>query len=242
MFTRLALMFFMATLLIPGITHAEEPGDTIGTISVSGRVKEGFPPDRVKLVFEVETQGKKVPKAVAENNEKIETILRSLRSLSASDPDLIIKTSAYTVAPVYEYKKLQNERVLTGYRVDNQITIETKEVERAGWILARALENGANRVQGVTHSLSEYEGFCKELLTEAASKAKREADIVALALGEKAGKIKSVSSSCSSSNPRPPIIVREMRIAKKADSPDVPVKAGEVTVDATVNAVFWVGE
>ena len=221
------------------LSYAQELKEEKGTISVIGEAREYYTPDTVFITLGVETTGRTVSETVAENSKKSERVVSALKSLiSPADGDSI-KTSSYTVQSVYEYDNVKKKSILTGYKVLNQVTVRSNEIEAAGRITDNALQSGANQVQGIRFTLSEEKEFCENILRKSAERAKREASFVARTLGTTISGIKSISPSCGR-QPHP--VYREVATETKmvAAAPETPLEAGDIMVSATVSVVFYI--
>lgn len=150
-----------------------------------------------------------------------------------------IKTTSYRVSPQYFYVKETRKTRIDAYLVTNQVKIRTEKFKSVNNILETALKNGANKIDNLHFYLENKDQVCAELLTEAATKAKTEAEIVAKALGSSIKGIKRVTSSCDSSNPRPMRALYD-GLSAKEESAHIPIEAGDLNVNADIYAEFYV--
>lgn len=223
------------------LSYAQELKEEKGTISVMGEAREYYTPDTVFITLGVETTGKTVSGTVAENSKKSEGVVSALKSLMSPAAGDSIKTTSYTVQPVYEYDNAAKKSILTGYKVLNQVTVRSKKIEIAGKIIDNALQSGANQVQGISFMLSKEEESCEGVLKKAAERAKREASFVARMLGTTLSGIKSISPSCGR-QPRPIYRQAVMETKMSVAVPETSIEAGDIMVSATVNIVFYIGK
>lgn len=221
-----------------GLSNAHESKEEKGTISVMGEASEYYPPDTVLITLGVETTGKTVSGTVVENSRKSEGVVSALKNLIRPTAGDSIKTSSYTVQSVYEYDNATKKSILTWYKVLNQVTVRSKEIEKAGRIIDTAMQSGANQVQGISFTLSEEKEYCEGILKRAAERAKREASFVAQTLGTTIAGIKTISPSCG--RQLLPIYrqaVMETKMMSAAS--ETSIEAGDIMVSATVNVVFY---
>lgn len=209
-----------------------------GTISVTGEAKDYFSPDIATINLAVETSEKTANEAVLQNSKKAEKVVKTLKLLISPDRGDSIKTSSYTVQPVYEYDNVRKKSVLTGYRARHQVTVRTEKIESAGMIIDNAVQNGANEVMGVNFALMEVKEYCDGVYKKAADKARREAAFVAQALGTKITGIKSITPSCGMEAPRP--IYRQAMTEVMAAPAETTIETGDIAVNASVNIVFYI--
>jgi uncharacterized protein len=144
-----------AALLLRGQqagTPAGGPTTEKGTINTSGTATLKVKPDAVHVYFGVQTVGKTVKDARAENSEKCKRLIAALNALRIGD--LKIKTADINVDLV---QASQNDAAklpeILGYRVTNSFSVlvqdsdAAKLSQNASRVLDTALENGANFVQ-----------------------------------------------------------------------------------------------
>lgn len=237
------ILFAFITLLFISLhpVSATEPEgeDKRGTISVTGVASEYYPPDIVTITLSVENISKTASDSVAQNSMRAEKVVSKLKTLIDPSSGDSIKTSSYSVRPVYEYDNVKKRNVLTGYRVVNQVTVRTKKIETVGALIDKAIENGANQVQGITFTLADEKDYCDRVLKKATARAEREATVVAQSLNVKIAGIKYIEPSCRKEARYPVQRVMVME-AKAAEAPETPIEAGDIVIYGTVNVVFYI--
>lgn len=207
----------------------------LNVISVRGKATTDVKSDMANLSLAVETESRELKDAINENNIKSQKVYDSVKKLLGKDDK--IQTANFNVRPIYTYdKNAKPARKLTGYTVTNQVKIRTKNIENLGVIMEIALENGANRMSSLSFGVSDREKLCAELLDDAAKNAKKEAEILADALGVKITGIKKVSTSLNNRGAVPYMARAMNEMALDAASP--PVEAGETTISAEVHVDF----
>ena len=225
-------------LAIVHLSYAHELKEERGTISVVGEARQYYSPDTVFITLGVETTGKLASETVAENSKKSEALVSALKSLISPASGDSVKTSSYTVQPVYEYDNATKKSILTGYKVLNQVTVRSKKIEIAGRIIDNAMQSGANQVQSISFTLSEEKECCEDILKKAAEGAKTEASFVARALGTRISGIKSISPFCGR-QPHPIYRQAVMETKMAAAVPEPSIEPGDILISATVNVVFY---
>lgn len=237
--TIMAIISLALLLITSGVLSAKEPEEEKRpTIAVTGVASELYPPDIVTIILAVETQSKTASESVAQNSKISEKVVSTLKALINTSLGDSIKTSSYSVRPVYEYDNMKKKSVLTGYRSVHQVTVKTKKVTTAGSIIDRAIESGANRAQSITFSLAEEKDYCGSVLEKAAEKAQKEASVVAHSFGMKLAGIKHIAPSCRKEfTPVPREMVMQ---TKAAEAPGVPIESGDIEVYGSVNVVFYI--
>lgn len=230
-----------ATAVFANTSSAEHHEDyKHGTITVTGNASDSYPPDTVEIVLAVETTERTVAEATRKNNISSEKVVTTLKKLLKQDEGDTIKTSSYSLQPVYEYDEHARKNRFTGYRVTNQVTLRSKQIDNAGTFIDTATQQGANRVDTINFILSSDREYCARLIREATEKARANADLVAQTLGTKIIGVRDVSPSCGGEMPRPMYRYSMAREEAAADAASAPVEAGTLILRASVSAVFYI--
>jgi uncharacterized protein len=242
---------FLCAILIflTGTAHAEvsqitsrlEPlfRDSRGTISQTAEAKDFFAPDTATVSLAIETTAKSAADAVTENAKRAERVIRAIRPLMNSEKGESVKTSAFSVQPLYEYDNVNRKNLLTGYRARHQVTVITKRIEAAGEIIDTGIQNGANEVGGVSFSLTDLKNYCETLFKTAAEKARTEAAFVAKTLGHRISGIKSITPHCGTEMPRP-IYGMDRVMAVEAAAPPTSIEPGDISITAAIAVEFHI--
>jgi uncharacterized protein YggE len=226
-----ALLFIV---LISSWTLAQAEKADKSTLEVTGKGEVKIKPDVAYLTLAVETTSKTAREAVKNNAEKMKSVLDKLKSQISKEDK--ITTTGYQLSPIYEYDDKTRKSVLTGYRVSNQVVVETKNLGGLGKLIDSATQVGANRIDSLSFGTDKRADYRREALVKAVQDAKETAEIVA-----NAGKVKIVRILRISPSYEVPIpVYREFTLAKAAPAEAIPtpIELGELTVSATVNIVF----
>ncbi|MGH1520886.1 MAG: SIMPL domain-containing protein [Nitrosopumilus sp.] len=228
----------------------EEPTlipSTEKTISVTGMATTSIDPDLLTVSLGIETQGLTASEALSANSEKMNSVIKSLKSIGIEESE--ISTSSLNIHAQYEYIEdgfLRKEtRQLTGYEASNIITIETKKLDLAASIIDSAVNSGANRVDSVYFSVSPgiHASLKDELLEKAITNAKSKAETALDALDQKIIGVKTVALS-EFGVPYPQPMFRST-MAFEADSmafsAPTPVFSSEQDVTTSAHVVFIIG-
>lgn len=196
-------------------------------------------PDMVTFSAAVATENKKAEKAIEENNIKAQTVQKVVNALL--DKEDKIKTTRYTVKPVYKYNRISKKNELTGYRVSNRVQVETKQVDKVGKLIQAALNAGANDVDSLVFSVRDDDKYRTQLLGKASTSARKKADVIAKALGVKIIGVKSVNFGGNRVVATP--MYRGKSFAMEADAAapqEVPVSPGEIEINVSVTVEFLI--
>ena len=160
-----------------------EPAAT-GCISVSGSSAIRVQPDRVVVVFGIETFAQTPSASQAQNARLSSKVLETIRACDIAERH--IATAHFTLRPEYEDGYCHRE--IVGYWTQNTIAVTLRDVQKLEPVLIAALEAGATFVDGVEFSvtnLRQLRDQARELAVQAAlEKAAAMASAAGLALGD----------------------------------------------------------
>ncbi|ABN57699.1 MULTISPECIES: SIMPL domain-containing protein [Methanoculleus] len=233
----IALMVLCAAVI--GNVTAQLPEESKDKlIHVSGTGKVTTTPDEAVVVFAVETENTDVKTAQQQNAERMDAVVNALKR--AGIPEKDIRTAGYNIIPITETdsRGLTTARVKY-YRVINSLEVTLNDVNRAGEIVDLAVENGANKVNRFSFTLSDakQQEFRSQALTAAVAQARGDADAVAAAIGKTIVDVKEVNVG----NSYIPLVYdsRLMGMEKAASgAAPTPLEVGEIDVTATVSISY----
>ena len=214
-----------------------------GYITVNTQANKELSPDMVEISIAVETYDKSMQNAVAQNKEISDKVQAVLKTLINSQNMDYIKTSDFSATPLYNY--VNKKRVFDKYEVSNTIIVHTKNIDKAGEMIDKAIVAGATNVNNLNFSVSDYEAQCDELLTLAVTKAKNQANAVAKGAGAVLDGVKYMNASCNS-GATSRVYYNLMAKNAVSDSAEAgmgsstPISAGRIKVQATLNSAFFV--
>lgn len=168
------LLSLLATRPHLTVTPALAAGDcdSSRTIQVSGSATVKVIPDLVTIQLGV-TSNATTPQAVYEQNTgAMKKVIAAIRLLGVAEKD--ISTDYYIIQPVYQnYESLD----IKGYRINNTIIVNLKDVSKVSQVLAVALSAGANEVVDVqfkTSQLRQHRDAARDLAMKAAQEKARD--------------------------------------------------------------------
>jgi len=203
-------------------------------IAVVGQGEVRLAPDLAVIAFAVETTARDASAAVAGNAEKSNALATTIKS-QLGDGDRI-ETTRYSLDPIYETRERGSNAPprISGYVARNEVRVQSRRTDQVGKLIDAATAAGANRINSLEFTLDDRAAAHAEALRQAGSDARRQAEVIATALGVRLGRILSASTSA------PPVVMpRQYRgMAMAMESAPTPVEPGEVTVDASLNVSF----
>lgn len=203
------------------------------SVSVTGEAVVTTAPDRVTFTAGVQTAASDVDTAVRQNNEQTRRVIEALKRAGATDAE--ISTSNFAIWPQQDYQEGRTPRI-TGFVVNNQVTVTGKDPTQASKLLTAAIGAGANNVSGLTMSVSNMDRVRAEGLRRAVENARARASILASAAGRTLGRAIVITEGGAATPPPMPYYRAEAAMVAKDSS--VPVEAGESEVRFVVNVTY----
>lgn len=200
------------------------------TLSVTGNAVVYEQPDTVKVILGTSVLDPDVKKATERAAINVNRALSALRDMGI--PESSIQTLSYTISAEYRY--VNNEQVLVGYRVVHtiQVTYSGPDLGRmAGRIIDACVSCGFNNVNGVYFAVSDAKlsGLRTAALEAAVKDAKEKAEAVARMLGVNIVGVKSASESYT-----PPVPIY------KALETSTTIMPGAVSASASISITFYI--
>jgi len=190
----LMLLMICVLLVGPMTSISAAPADkNLSTISVTGHAKIAVTPDVAYFSVGITTTGTDVESARTEN-ERI--MRRTLDSLIAQGIDRKkITTSQFSLQPIYNNDSRDNSQRISGYRLQNNVTVTIENLTSIGTVIDAVFQAGANQFYGLRFGLKDDKNLREELLRKAVQDGRRKAQVIAEALGVTLGTPQSVAEA-----------------------------------------------
>lgn len=222
---------------------ANESKKPQGYISLSNSIVKEVEPNIATVTFAVENTGDTANKAVESNNITSNAIIDALKLIS-NDQTEIIKTSKFSVRPVYANTS-SGKRVIKNYLAVNSVTVQTKDITKVAKLIDTAIAKGANRTDNLIYSLENDKSVCNEQYPILIKEMKTMANNLALSAGTSIDGLKHLNVSCNTEN-----VASNGRFYAKSNvamgsvadeaAVSTPVESGKIKVRVYVNADFYV--
>jgi uncharacterized protein YggE len=226
----------MALLLVPGVAAGQEQPPP-RTISVSAQGTIEREPEQGVVLLAVESEAQTARAAAEANAERMTRLMAALRAAGISERN--IRTISYELRPEYRRQTEQTREppTIAGYRAINMVQVTVDTVARLGRTIDTAIGSGANRVANISFKLRDSHAAHVEAAAMAMRNARREAEAVAEAAGERLGPVLNVSSGGYMAPPPPPMPMYARAEMDMAAAP-TPVESGTLTIVATVSVTY----
>jgi uncharacterized protein len=199
------------------------------TIAMTGHGDIKAVPDIATVNAGVTTSAPTAASALAANSARMSQVFAALKKLGI--PDHNIQTSGFSVSPQYTNGDNNNPRHLTGYQVNNDVSVRLEDVTRVGATLDTLVGAGANQMNGIGFDIANPTPLLEKARIQAVADARARAQTYAQAAGVSLGSIVSISEGGGETAPRP--MFRMMAMAAPT-----PVAPGEQSVTADVTVVW----
>ncbi len=215
----------------PTPTQAAQPGGgVVRQITVVGSGEAKAAPDRANIQLGVQSEAQTAREALTDNSTKMAGLIDQLKKLGVADKD--IQTSNFNIAPTYE----PNGRTVTGYQVNNTVSVIIRNLAGTSDLLDKIVSAGANTVYGMSFDIDNPKALQTTARDAAIADARVRADAIAKAAGGSVGQVLTISETIGS--PPQPL----MRVGAAADQAAAggapPVQTGEQTINAQVQITY----
>lgn len=221
---------------MPAAYAQDDSGRPTRTVSVSGEGTVNAEPDMAVVRLAVVTEAMEAAAAREQNGQAASRAMNAVRDLGI--PENKIRMETLRLQPKREYNRETRTYEEKGYEATRQVVVEVEDLEQLPQLIADVVEQGANRLDGVSYELSDRDAVRNEALQEAARNARQKAELLAQALGAEVGAVQTINEQ-SISFPRPfaTFDARAVKAETAEASPDA-YAAGELEVSANVQVVF----
>lgn len=208
-------------------------------LTVSGMGFVEVPADQVTIQVSVVSEAKTAVEALAQNQERVAAMLGALKGLGLTEEE--VTTSHFTISPMFGAATGFRQGPITGYSVQNAVSVRTLKLDLAGKTIQAAVNAGANNVDFVSFGLSGDQGR-DEAIARAAQHARRDAQTLAKASGVTLGRVRAVALG-GGERPFPMVQMARMEFDASGMGGAAPsLTPGSVRVQATVTMEFDIHE
>lgn len=214
-------------------------------IWVNGTGKATGDPDLGIISLGVEALADSAAEARGLAAEAIDRTISSLRGNNVDDRDM--QTSQFSISPRYDNQevtrcigcRVEFERVLTGYQVNNTLTVKVRDLDDMGGIIDGATKAAGNlvRINRASFTIEDTKPLQNEAREEAIAEMLTKANAMAELAGVELGKLVFLTESGSGV---PQSFSRIESVGARAFASDQPtsILAGELDVNVNVQGVF----
>lgn len=197
------------------------------TLTMTGHGEIKAVPDIATVNAGVTSNAPTAAAALSANSARMNQVFGALKTLGVPDRD--IRTTGFSVSPQYTNGENNSPRRLTGYLVNNEVSVRLEDVTKVGATLDTLVGAGANQMNGISFDIANPAPVLEKARIQAIADARARAQTYAQAAGVTLGPIVSIREGGGEVGPRP-----MFRMAAMAAP--TPVAPGEqsMTADVTV--------
>jgi uncharacterized protein len=226
--------FLAAAIIVTTIqAAAQQPQSTPeARVIVTGEGSIIVPSDYAQIMSGVTTRAKTVKEATDANSKLMAAITAALLNSGIAQKD--VRTSRFSIQPVYTPQEARTEPKLSGYSVSNQVIVTIRQIAKLGEILDRMVTAGVTDVGNIAFLLSDPAKALDQAREAAVSDARRKAELYARASGLSLGRVAWITedSGYAASNP-----MGALR-APAANAASVPIASGEDKLQVRITVGF----
>lgn len=214
-----------------------QAGEDPRVVVVSGQGEVRAQPDRATVTVGVLARRPTVEAARQEANRVQAALLAVTRGLQI--PDAQVRSTRINVSPEYTWNEARQQREFAGYLVQRQIVVDLRDIEKLGPLMEKSLSAGANDVQEPLLDSTKRKELEREALVLAVEDARRNAEVLARAVGMAVGPARNVQGNGFSPGPPMPMAMarRDVAAAPPVESPQT-YQTGELVFGANANVTF----
>jgi uncharacterized protein YggE len=215
------------------VATVEEPR----LVSTNGTGEIRAQPDMATVTIGVMARKPTLEAARQEANRVQNALLAVTRGLQI--PDDKVSSTRISVQPEYTWNEPKRQREFVAYVVQRQLVVDLRDLDKLGPLMEKSLTAGANQVNDPVLDSSKRKDLERQALRLAVEDARRNADVLAGAVGMSVGRARNVTGNGAFQPPSPAPIVMMAR-AKAADAVESPqsYQTGEMVFTASAN-VTW---
>lgn len=204
------------------------------TIVVHGTSSITLKADYASINLGVNTKGATVAEAQAANSETMDKVIAAIREQGVAEEDIVTSSFNVYASYDYQYSKLSEGETLSGYQVENMLTVTVRDLAKVSKVLDAAMAAGANQSYGITFSSSKQAEAYDEALKNAAKDGARKAELLAASMEKTLGELVTMEEKEYSYN-----LYGGTAMYKAEDAAaGTPILAGQIVVNATVSLTY----
>ena len=149
-----------------------------------------------------------------------------------------VRTALVSLNPTMDYSDNKGPRI-TGYQVQNSVSVTLRDLAKAGQLIDAALGAGASTLDSLEFRLEDPMLAADQARVYAMADAKARAETIANAAGQPLGAVLAVTEGQSMS---PPMPFPAARMALKAQDASTPVESGTQEISVALTVTYALGE
>lgn len=229
--TNMKKVALFLTLMFMTMSYAQETKQ-IPQISVSGEGKVKVAPDQATILVTIETKGSNAKDVKKQNDQKMDAVLKFIKKMNIPTADF--KTKQVALNPQYDYEKKKHN-----YNATQTVEISLKDLTKYDELMEGLVDQGINRIDGVTFESSKLAQHESEARKLAIKDAKSKAEDYVSVLGQKVGKAIVISDNSQGYRPQPMYAaMKSMAMDSAGAASNETLAIGEIEIVSNVSVSF----
>jgi len=208
-------------------------------LSVTGNAILLKPADLLSITLGIVTEDDDAERALVDNSTKMHQLIYALNQVNIDKSEY--ETSQFTITPLYTATPKNPppnwQTKIRGYRVTNNLILNTEKLSMAGKIIDIASGAGANSIGNIEFSIKDSRDYRSEAIEKAAEYAKKDAQILAEAMGVTLTGVRSVIL-----DPQTNQAIFKRPLMRMSYDSSTPIEAGDIEVSAAVQVIYDIGD
>lgn len=223
--------------MLVGAAPAVAQDDSRSTVNVSGQGSVKAQPDRAVARVGIVTRAKTAEDARSANATAAKNAMNAVRALDVPEENMRMET--LRLQPQREYNRDTKNYEEKGYEATRQVVVQIDRLEILPQVVARVVQEGGNRLEGIDYQLSNRSEIRNKALRKAAQAARDKARLLASSLDAELGRVHRIDEeSFDFVKPSPRTSMVKMATTDAASAEPEAYAAGEIEVSAQVQVVF----
>lgn len=222
----------LALLAVPAAAQPlHAPGTTLRTVTVAGDALVEAAPDRAVVRIGVVTEGPTAEATLSRHETDVERVLTAVRGHGIADREIEIQALAL-------HERYGDRGRREGYTATRIVAVTVDDLRLVPEIVATAVSEGANRLDGLFYTLRDADRFEDQALAEAFERARAKAQRLAAAAGLSVGRVVEMHEQGTAPPPPVPMPYARAEMAMDVQSTPGAYSAGTSEVRAAVVVTF----
>ena len=201
-------------------------------VTVMGEGKLKIIPDQVTIQIAIESKGTDTKTVKEQNDAKTATVLKSIKKMGLAPAD--VQTQRVNLNPAYDY-----ETKKTFIHANQTIRLLLRDLSKYDALMTELVSAGITTISSVEFQSSQEAKLQSEVRKLAMQNALTKAQDYLSVVGQKVGKVQSISDNSVSSAPQP-FYNTKMMAMQTNDAPRETLAAGELELSVQIQVSFFV--
>ncbi len=225
----------LMTLLPPSKAIADLQEKNILTLTGRGTVLAK--PDIAYISTGVLSEAKTPIEGLEDNNAKMQSIFKLLEKAGIEKKHL--QTSNFNIQPIYSHYrakpgKAQRPPQISGYRIQNNLTVKIIDLQTIGKILTALVQSGSNQLGNIRFDVSNKQELLMEARKKAVQNTLEKAKLYAQEAGFKLGNVLSLRETNPNARPQFKSVARSAALQEDAGITPIAGGQGDLSLSVTI--------